>query len=130
MGSFWGTTFCHWAERQSYRDVFIPVWGPPFSFWISCFLFFSFPTEYGSLSIENYIYCKDATINTKGFCPPCLLKRVLGNSLAVQWLELSAFTAEGPDWISGCRTKIPQAVRCGQKLEWNRVLTFDILITV
>ena len=30
------------------------------------------------------------------------------NSLAVQWLELHAFTDEVPDLISGQRTKIPQ----------------------
>ena len=39
----------------------------------------------------------------------------LGNSLAVQWLGLCAFTAKGPSSSSGWGTKIPQASRCGQK---------------
>ena len=34
----------------------------------------------------------------------------IGNSLVVQWLGLSAFTAEGPGSIPGPGTKIPQAV--------------------
>ena len=33
-----------------------------------------------------------------------------GNSLAVQWLGLGAFTAEGAGSISGQGTKNPQAV--------------------
>ena len=37
------------------------------------------------------------------------------NSLAVQWLGLHAFTAEGPGSIQGWGTKIPQAMQCGQK---------------
>ena len=38
-----------------------------------------------------------------------------GNSLAVQWLGLGAFTAEGAGSIPGRGTKIPPAVWCGQK---------------
>ena len=38
-----------------------------------------------------------------------------GNSLAVQWLGLSAFTAMGLGSISGRGTKIPQATRHDQK---------------
>ena len=38
-----------------------------------------------------------------------------GTSLAVQWLGLCAFTAEGPGFIPGQGTKIPQAAWCGQK---------------
>ena len=41
-----------------------------------------------------------------------------GNSsgpLAVQWLELSAFTAEGAGSIPGRGTKILQAEQCDQK---------------
>ena len=38
-----------------------------------------------------------------------------GNSLAVQWLGLGAFTAQGPVSIPGQGTKIPQAARYGQK---------------
>ena len=34
-----------------------------------------------------------------------------GNSLAVQWLGLGAFTAVGPGSIPGRGTKIPQAMR-------------------
>ena len=36
------------------------------------------------------------------------------NSLVVQWLGLSAFTAEGPGSIPGWEMKIPQAVWWGQ----------------
>ena len=39
----------------------------------------------------------------------------LGSSLAVQWLEFCAFTAEGPGSILGWGTKIPQATWYGQK---------------
>ena len=38
----------------------------------------------------------------------------MGNSLAVQWLGLCAFTAEGPGSTPGQGTKIPQAVGCSQ----------------
>ena len=38
-----------------------------------------------------------------------------GNSLAVQWLELSTFTAEDPGSIPGRGTEIPQDKWCGQK---------------
>ena len=37
------------------------------------------------------------------------LSHYLGNSLAVQWLRLSAFTVEDPGLISGWETKILQA---------------------
>ena len=36
------------------------------------------------------------------------------NSLAVQWLGLHTFTAEGPDSIPGWGAKIPQAAWCSQ----------------
>ena len=48
-----------------------------------------------------------------GICS--LLKRESGNSLAVQWLGLSAFIAEGPGSIPGWGMKIPQALRHSQK---------------
>ena len=37
------------------------------------------------------------------------------NSLAVQWLGLWAFTAEGSGSMPGQGAKIPQAMRCSQK---------------
>ena len=37
------------------------------------------------------------------------------NSLAVQWLELGAFTAEGPGSIPGGGTKILQVMLHGNK---------------
>ena len=40
------------------------------------------------------------------------MKRCSGNPLAVQWLELRAFTAKGPGLIPGQGTKIPHAVGC------------------
>ena len=48
-----------------------------------------------------------------GICS--LLKRESGNSLAVQWLGLSAFIAEGPGSSPSWGTKIPQALRHSQK---------------
>ena len=39
----------------------------------------------------------------------------VGNSLAVQWLGLCTFTAEGTGSIPGRGTKIPQAAQCSQK---------------
>ena len=44
-----------------------------------------------------------------------LKKWAKGTSLAVQWLGLCSFIAEGPGSIPGRGTKIPQAARCGQK---------------
>ena len=38
-----------------------------------------------------------------------------GNSLAIQWLQLHAFTAEGPGSILVQGTKIPHFVQRGQK---------------
>ena len=40
---------------------------------------------------------------------------ISGNTLAVQWLGLQAFTAKGPGSIPGRGTKIPQAVWHSQK---------------
>ena len=45
----------------------------------------------------------------------CVKKHCVGNSLVVQWLGLCAFTAESLGSVPGWGTKIPQAVRCGQK---------------
>ena len=42
-------------------------------------------------------------------------KHGLGNSLGAQWLELHAFTAEGPGLIPRQGTKILKALRCSQK---------------
>ena len=41
----------------------------------------------------------------------------IGNFLAVQWLGLRAFTAEGQDSIPGQGTKIEQAALCAAKKE-------------
>jgi len=38
-----------------------------------------------------------------------------GNSIAVQWLGLAAFTAVAPSSSPGRETKIPQASQQGQK---------------
>ena len=38
-----------------------------------------------------------------------------GNSLVVQWLGPHALSAKGPGSVPGRGTKIPQAMRCGQK---------------
>ena len=48
---------------------------------------------------------------------------VSGNFLAVQWLGMHAFTAEGTGSVPGQGTKILQAVQCGQKKNcFNSVL--------
>ena len=57
-----------------------------------------------------------------------LKKKLLGNSLAVQWLGLSALTAVGQGSIPSQGTKILQAMRPGQKhnnkqMEHNQLLT-------
>ena len=44
-----------------------------------------------------------------------LLKRPRGNSLVVQWLGLSAFTAESLGSIPGQGTKILKATQCSKK---------------
>ena len=64
-------------------------------------------------SIHSAI-CNDSQIQ---ICPHCSEHKecIRGNSPAVQWLALCAFTAEGPGSIPGRGTKILQAERCGQK---------------
>ena len=52
-------------------------------------------------------------------------KGTLGNSLAVQWLGLCAFTAEGAGSVPGWRTKIPQATRHSQKKKKKKKGTLD-----
>ena len=47
-----------------------------------------------------------------------VLEKHVGNSLAVQWLGLGAFTAVGPGSIPGWGTKIPQAL--GQKTKKHK----------
>ena len=42
-----------------------------------------------------------------------------GNSLAVQWLGLGAFTAVPVDSVPGQGTKIPQTRQYGQKKKWK-----------
>ena len=44
------------------------------------------------------------------------LNQQRGNSIAVQWLGLRAFTPEGQSSIRGWGSKIPQAARHGQKI--------------
>ena len=50
----------------------------------------------------------------KNGCPLISLKPGVGNFLAVQWLGLGIFTAEGTGSVPGWGTNIPQAARCGQ----------------
>ena len=62
----------------------------------------------------------------------------LGNSPEVQWLGLHNFTTEGMGSVSGLRTKIPQAMRCDQKIkvvtnlliEEKEVLSFYYLFSL
>ena len=44
----------------------------------------------------------------------------MGNSLAVQWLGLSTFTAVGPGSIPGQGPKIPQAMQHSQKDKFKK----------
>ena len=50
-----------------------------------------------------------------GFLKLWYIHAMEGNCMAVQWLRLRAFTAEGLGSIPGWGTKIPQAMWCGQK---------------
>ena len=43
------------------------------------------------------------------------MQKCSGNSLMVQWLGFSVFTAKGQGSIPGQETKIPQVVGCGRK---------------
>ena len=43
------------------------------------------------------------------------------NSLAVQWLGLHAFTAQGPDSIPHQGIEIPQAAQCSKKKKKRKV---------
>ena len=47
--------------------------------------------------------------------PTFILKPLPGNSLGFQWLGIGAFSAVGLGSIPGQGTKMPQAVRHGQK---------------
>ena len=47
----------------------------------------------------------------------------IGNSLGVQWLGPSTFTAVGPGSIPGQRTRILQGVRHGQKKKKKKQIT-------
>jgi len=49
------------------------------------------------------------------FIKELALKMPFGNSLAVQWLGLHAFTAKGSNSIPSQGTMIPQAMQHGQK---------------
>ena len=57
-------------------------------------------------NLSPFFYFKCTSLFKEGF---------LGNSLAVQWLRLHAFTAEGLGSILVQGTKIPHFVQCGQK---------------
>ena len=54
----------------------------------------------------------------------------IGTSLAVQWLGLHTSTAGSMDSVPGWRTKILQAVRCGQKKSINLRASLNELIYV
>ena len=48
-------------------------------------------------------------------------KPIIGNYLTVQWLGLHASTAGGTGLIPDQGTKIPHAMRCGQKKKFNLI---------
>ena len=68
--------------------------------------------------------CKEFSKLNQKKTNPLEKKRLGGNSLAVQWLELHAFVAKGPHSIPGQGTKIPQVVGNGQKKQSKRFLHF------
>ena len=53
--------------------------------------------------------------------------QIVRNSLVVQWLGLSAFTAKGAGSIPGRGTKIPHAAQCGQKNKKYKIQIVNIL---
>ena len=65
--------------------------------------------------------CTSVSVSSASTCSASVEKtnlgsktlRKMGTSLAGQWLRLWAPTAGGVGLIPGCRTKIPQAARCG-----------------
>ena len=61
---------------------------------------------------------RDIPPNGNSLCQHAKFISISGNSLAVQWLGLHAFTAECPDSIPGQGTKIPPAVWHGQKMKF------------
>ena len=78
-----------------------------------------FSCDYKRWHLLKYTtYIKYSRLNPTGVRPHCWKKKTennfKGNSLAVQWLGLHAFTTADrgsvPDW----GTKIPQALQCGQ----------------
>ena len=50
----------------------------------------------------------------------------MGNSLAVQWLGLHAFTAQGLSSIPGRVTKIPQVGWHGQKKKKSEMTSYNM----
>ena len=48
-----------------------------------------------------------------------------GNSLAVQWLRFSAFTAVAPGSVSGWGAKVPQAVWPKDKMRKSTYIYFN-----
>ena len=57
-------------------------------------------------------------------CTRLIMNGALGNSLAVQWLELCTFTAKGLSSIPGQGTKILQAVWCSFKKKGVKVASY------
>ena len=70
----------------------------------------SLPLEFRAVCCHNYLVRMISTLELKP-----QNRWPIGNSLVVQWLGLSALTAEAPCLIPGWGTKIPQAGRCGKK---------------
>ena len=61
---------------------------------------------------------------------------MIGNSLAIRWLQLWAFTAEYPGSIPGWGTNIPQAMSYSQKrkkkerkkIEYTTILSYQYIL--
>ena len=124
----WGSERCHKAEEWWSQDLNLNL-----LFQNSCAVFAlheAFPnqaahqTHWGSsrsylwpiqISAVGPEICKQWFWEFPGSPVVGTPRNDSGNSLAVQWLELRAFTAEGPGSIPSWGTGIPQAMWCGQK---------------
>ena len=73
----------------------------------------------------------DLSHSRSGDCGTLLQEWLLGNSLVVQWLGFHALSAKGPGSIPGRGSKIPQAMRCGQKKEKKKgVVSLSFMLFV
>ena len=91
------------------------ILSPPWNALCSTYLFLPFSSQ----TIDNHwSVCFLYSFTFSSFH---LKNSLHGNSLAVQWLGLCTFTAEGPGSILGQGTKIPQATQRDQNRQTNNL---------